>query len=330
MVVYLDDFLIVEESYQQCLEGQHILITLLRDLGFRISWSKVIGPAQELPFLGIVISTIHSTLSLDKEKVAKLKVKLSWFQSKTRASKRQLQSLAGSLNWACQAVRGGRFFLRRVLDSISVLKASSHKCRLSQAFKRDVRWWLSFLDRFNGTLYYRSCGHCVVHTDECNKGAGMFCNGDWSYVNWEKDLPGATSLHINNKEIIAVTLAAKHWAGAWRDSDVLVGTDSTVTKAVINKGTCKNKYVMAALRELFWLSVHYNFRIRAIHIPGVINQMADAISRLHEPGQILYLRSLLKQWHHNVTFDIDWSNHMSPATLQTIKCQLQRWGLWRN
>ena len=48
-------------------------------------------------------------------------------------------------------------------------------------------------------------------------------------------------------------------------------------------------FVMDRLRNLFWLSVKYNFRLRAMHIPGVINQLADSISRLHEPGQIFTL-----------------------------------------
>ena len=72
LVVYLDDFLIVERTFERCLEAQNVLIRLLRDLGFYISWSKVVGPSRQVSFLGVVIDTSSCTLSLDKRKVNKL------------------------------------------------------------------------------------------------------------------------------------------------------------------------------------------------------------------------------------------------------------------
>ena len=325
LVVYLDDFLIVESSYERCYEAQHCLIRLLRSLGFNISWPKVVGPSTSVCFLGIVIDTSVCTLSLDSVKVEKLVQKLNSFKDKVRASKRQFQSLAGSLNWACQAVRGGRYFLRRVLDLVNRLKLPSHKCRLSKGFFKDVNWWLSALYQFNGVCFYRSCGSFVAHTDACNTGAGVFSQGDWMYINYEEDLVEAKDLHINNKEVLAVVSAAERWASTWANGDVVVCTDSMVAKAIINKGTCKNEFIMDRLRKLFWLSVKYNFRIRAVHIPGAINQLADSISRLHEPGQVLHLFSLLKNWFHSSPLYVDWNYHMSSASFQLILPQIRKW-----
>ena len=127
MVVYLDDVVIVKESYSKCQAAQHALISLLIELGLRISWHKVIGPSRVVPFLGIVIDTTSCSLSLDEEKLKKLELKLTEFHRKKRASKRQLQQLAGLLNWACQAVRGGRYFLRRILDTICSLSKAVTK-----------------------------------------------------------------------------------------------------------------------------------------------------------------------------------------------------------
>jgi hypothetical protein len=324
IVVYLDDFFIVAETFEECCMVQNVLISLLISLGFLVSWAKVYGPSEVLSFLGVVINTKLCTLSLDDSKLAKLKCKLQAFYVKKRANKRQLQSLAGLLNWACQAIRGGRYFLRRILDSVNSLKQRSHKCILSNEFRKDVRWWLAFLDHFNGTVYYRICEQTTVHTDACNVGAGMFCEGDWWYINWKHDMSAVTKLHINYKEVMAIVLAARQWANKWQNMDVLVLTDSTVAKAIINKGTCRNKMVMAALRQLFWWSAKFNFKLRAIHVPGCINSLPDSISRLHEAGQVLRLNSLLSNWFHGIHC-IKWNNHMSPRTLQVIMSQLQRW-----
>lgn len=321
LVVYLDDFLCIEDSYERCALAQQTLLSLLIKLGFLISWHKVIGPTQRLTFLGIVINTVECTLSLDQAKVEALQEKLVKFDNRKRASKRQLQCLAGSLNWACQAVRGGRFFLRRIIDTMNGLRRPCHKYKLSAAFRLDIKWWLNFLEVFNGVVYYREAEKAVVMTDACTIGCGMYHCGDWHYVNWEVDAPQFQNLHINYKEVLAVTLAAKRWAPRWTNRDVTLITDSIVAKSIINKGTTKNPVIMQELRDLYWLMVQYNFTLKAIHCPGCIHVLPDAISRLHEPGQTFVIRSLLQFYNHSCSnyADIDWPDHMSTATFQKMQ-----------
>jgi hypothetical protein len=254
-------------------------------LGFQISWNKVVGPTQRITFLGIEIDTRDCTLSLGQEKLRKIEQQLCSFSNKKRASKQQLQQLAGLLNWACQAVRGGKFFLRRILDGIRPLQQQQHKTKLSAEFHKDVEWWLCFVRKFNGVVYYGSAGVHHVHVDACNKACGVFWAGDWQYSVFHKDNPKACDLHINYKEVCGAVLAVSRWAPLWSNSSVIVHTDSTVTKAIINKGRSKNSYINVLLRQMCWLSVKYNFTVRAIHVPGSINTLPDTISRLHEPGK---------------------------------------------
>lgn len=328
IVVYLDDFLCVNDSYEKCCETQLVLMSLLIKLGFQVSWKKVIGPSQCVEFLGVMIDTSTCTVSLSDQKLGNLYEKLQSFQVKRRATKRQLQSLAGSLNWACQVICGGRFFLRRILDSINKLKHASHKCKLSVEFMKDIQWWLKYLYSFNGSVYYREVRKVVIHTDACNEGAGMFVNGQWRYVNWKRDIPQAENLHINNKEVLAAVVSVKHWAETIRGCDVTIITDSTVAKAVINKGRCKSSYIMGWLRHMFWITMKFNLKVRAIHWPGCLNQMPDAISRLHEDGQILRLHSLLRHWFHgnnNLSFLEMCRLSMSHHAFQVVHPQLNKW-----
>ena len=177
LVVYLDDFFIAAKDYKTCRQVMQELIILLRNLGFRISWNKVSGPAQKMQFLGINIDTVKCKISLRKEKLDDLHQKLTHFINRCRASKKQLQSLAGLLNWAVQVVRGGKFFLQRILDSLKFLKGNKHKIKLSHAFKLDIQWWLSLIYimfRFNGIVYYNYGPKHVVHTDASQLAAGIF------------------------------------------------------------------------------------------------------------------------------------------------------------
>jgi hypothetical protein len=51
--------------------------------------------------------------------------------------------------------------------------------------------------------------------------------------------------------------------------------------ASLNEGTSHSCGLMARAQEIFWLSVRFNFKLSAAHIPGVSNTLADRISRLN-------------------------------------------------
>ena len=110
IVVYLDDFFIKADTFQECMEAMNMLITLLRKLGFNINWKKVVDPSIRITFLGIEIDSIAMCLRLPDEKLIQVRHELSLFLNRKRASKRQLQSLAGKLNFCASVVHGGRVF----------------------------------------------------------------------------------------------------------------------------------------------------------------------------------------------------------------------------
>ncbi|XP_076078791.1 uncharacterized protein LOC143048808 [Mytilus galloprovincialis] len=108
IVAYLDDFFICEQTKSRCKEALNVLITLLRYLGFAINWSKVVDPCQQITFLGVEIDSSTMEVRLPSDKLAVLKAELLAFTKRSHASKKQLQSLAGKLNWASAVIRGGR------------------------------------------------------------------------------------------------------------------------------------------------------------------------------------------------------------------------------
>jgi hypothetical protein len=242
-------------------------------------------------------------------------------------SLKQLQSLAGKLNWASQVVRGGRSYLRRILDTMQGLKCSHHKVRISKDMRADLDWWNKFLRVFNGkslVLHAAVPTHTVV-TDACDVAAGFSYNTDWGYVNWKLDLPQAVDLHINYKETMAIILAVFRWAPMWRNSHVAVLSDNITAKAIINKGTCKNRVVMAFIRELNWWSAIYNFKLTVSYIPGLENRLADSISRLHENGQMLRLESLLKPVGWVGAYNLKFPLHLTISGLLFLFPQIQKW-----
>lgn len=321
-IVYIDDFLVIEKTFEKCMFALQVLVKTLRQLGFCINWNKVEGPCQQLTFLGVRIDTCALTLSLPQDKLEALHELLMTFQSKKRASKRQLESLIGKLNWACQVIQGGRTFLRRVINAKNTLHRQSDKVLLD-CFRKDLEWWTAFLPVFNGTVRFLETRPVrSLMTDACNSGGGGYFHGDYFYVNWALGLPEVADKHINAKETLAIILALQRWAPLLSNKKVIVYTDNTTARANINKGASKNTFIMDWLRSLFWTQASYNFSVYAAYVKGKLNTLADVISRLNEPNMLIKLYEMLPfDGSCIVPFTVKaLVSHMSPAF---IYC---RWG----
>ena len=113
--------------------------------------------------------------------------------------------------------------------------------------------------------------------------------------------PEVQDRHINFKELAAVVLAAQRWGPLWANKHIVVLSDNSTTVACINHGSSRSVLLMKYLRHNFWLSAMFNFRLKAVHVPGEDNVLADIISRLHEPDARQYLNILLAlsplPWH---------------------------------
>lgn len=287
IVVYLDDFIIIAKTYEECEAALLTLISLLRELGFAINYSKVEGPKQKIIFLGITLDSINMTLSVPNEKTSEIKCLLNKFIIAKKVTKRQIQSLAGKLNFITQCVYGGRFHMRRLYDRANKLKSSCHRTLVTQDMKKDVLWWLEFLDVFNGTMpMVDTRPGTSISIDACKIAAGGHFGGQVVYTSWPKQ---TATLPINYLEVLALEPAIAQWAGHFRNKKVFVHCDNQAACAIINKGSCRNETVMNSLRRVFWLSAVYNFRLKAIYYRGVSNVIADAASRLHETNGVARL-----------------------------------------
>ncbi|CAC5425464.1 unnamed protein product [Mytilus coruscus] len=102
-------------------------------------------------FMRVEIDPIAMELRLPGDKLSLLNQELTDFGNRRRTSKKQLQSLAGKLNWASTVVHGGRVFLR-IIDSITQLQGDWHKILIKGDIMQDILWWQNFISTFNGRL----------------------------------------------------------------------------------------------------------------------------------------------------------------------------------
>ena len=81
---------------------------------------------------------------------------------------------------------------------------------------------------------------------------------------------------------------------------------------------------MVCIRELFWLSVKYNFELEYAYIMGNDNTVADCISRLHEPGRFLQLEAIMAHYGQPL-HPLNLRFHMSADTIYYLILQIKRW-----
>lgn len=307
MVCYLDDFLVVCSTYDECLRTLNALLSLVRELGFQINYNKVGGPCQHITFLGILLDSRHMTTSIPNSKMNEIETILKKFLISKKVTKQQIQSLAGKLNWVTQCVYGGRYHMRRLLERANTLKSQWHRTIVTVDMKKDAWWWIKFMRIFNGTMpMIDNRPASPVSIDACKTAGGAFYNGDIAYTPWIGDT--ITSLPINYLEVLALEPAAQRWGHLWANKKVYVHTDNKAACHIINNGCSKNMVVMDSLRRVFWLSAVYNFRIKAVYYPGVYNVLADAVSRLHERNGLERLTDAMRDTGYLYLQEPVWSN----------------------
>ncbi|XP_041346993.1 uncharacterized protein LOC121366726 [Gigantopelta aegis] len=221
IVVYLDDFLIIAKSYDECQNILNILMQLLRELGFHINYNKLEGPAQTLTFLGVVLNSLAMTLSIPHDRITELRGLLVKTLSNGKITKRQIQSIVGKLNWITQCVYGGRFFMRCLIDRANGLKCPWHKSRITKDMKGDIMWWIQFMSVFNGTMpMVDQTPATPVSIDACPLAGGAYYCGDFVHTPWAGT--EAADLPINYQEVLALEPAVARWAPLWKNKKVAV------------------------------------------------------------------------------------------------------------
>jgi hypothetical protein len=311
VVSYIDDFLCVQDTYQECLDCYYCLVELLEGLGFVINFDKVDGPYQVMTFLGVSMDCAERTLSLPQDKLDATKLLIVRWLKKTKCQKKDLQSLIEHLNWAARVVYGGRTFMRDLISLLPRAREAHHFIRLNRAAKDNLKWWDAGLSIFHGFCPFITDvplpSYCLA-TDACGVGGGAHFFEDWLYVNWKVDCPEMCEMNINVQELEMVHQAALRWADQWSGTHVLIRSDNASTVASINKGTSGSPEMLRVIQRLFWLSVEYNFKLTAKFLPGVDNILADRISRMSCCSHAFDLQYLLT----NGTFQlIECKYHMS-------------------
>ena len=126
------------------------MILTFKNLNIPISAAKTEGPCQIIQFMGIILDSQKMKARLPEDKIERTRTALHTFQSKRSTTLRELQSLIGTLNYACKVILPGRPFFQRIIELTRGVKKPYHHIKLTTCFYKDIQMWTVFIEQWNG------------------------------------------------------------------------------------------------------------------------------------------------------------------------------------
>ncbi|KAM3929167.1 uncharacterized protein RB166_006956 [Leptodactylus fuscus] len=198
---------------------------------------------------------------------------------------RQLQSLLGKLNFACRIMPMGRFFSRRLAAATAGVSVPSHYIRLGWELRGDLRVWDSFLDHYNGRSLMLGnvveAVDCELYTDAAGSvGFGAYFQGSWCTGGWLEDWKEAGLVrNLALLELFPILVSVLVWGSFFRNKRIRFHCDNLGVVQAINGLSASSPPVIRVLQRLVLECLSLNACIVAVHVPGVHNDIADALSR---------------------------------------------------
>ena len=279
---YLDDFM-GAEVWEKAGDSFQRLGSVIAASGAHEAPDKACPPACAVTCLGILFNTRDLSLTITPDRLEEITELLRGWAGRVSASRHDLQVLLGKLQFVACCVRPGRIFVSRLLNFLRETPETGRVPIPVQA-QKDVAWWLKFMPLYNGVSMIPWEDWCepdaVVSSDACLEGCGAWVEGQYFHSQFP-DFIIVRSLCINSLELLAIVVACKLWGATWRGMRIRVLCDNMTSVQVLNSGASRDEFLQECLREICFLAALHEFEIRAQHIAGVDNRVADLCSRLH-------------------------------------------------
>ena len=298
IVNYLDDYLFVAFTIRNCNRLMTVFLAVCSEVGVLISAEKMVWATQIIVFLGMLLNGSTFTLHIPVEKRIKAINGLQRMLVKRKATVKEIQQLAGLLNFLNRAVFAGHAFTRHmyakfagIMGKNSQLK-SFHHIRLDSEFKSDCRVWLQFLNANMASVVARPYVNLSANLQltqleffsdaslNRNLGFGARYDKEWTYAQWPENFVDDYDPSIKLVELYGLVVAVHIWANKLRNTRALVYCDNESVVHMINNSASSCAKCMILICGIMLKGLLYNFRVFAQHLRSEQNVIADCLSRL--------------------------------------------------
>ena len=286
-VNYLDDLGGVETD-ERAEEAFMKLREIINLFGLQEAEEKASPPATRMTFLGLQVDSILFTLTIPQEKLLEIREECGRWKEKAMATLKEVQTLAGLLNFASRCVKSGRVYLSRILNFLREFKGKNQARVVPIETKQDIDWWYEFIVVFNGVSFMNELHwdlpDFTMASDSCLTGGGAFFQGrfiHWKYTSQILE----KKWDINILELLMIVLAVQKWGNLVQRKKLIFNCDNKNAVTWINSSNAKNRVAQACLRRLHFLMGINSIELKANFISGKSNRIPDFLSRWHINGR---------------------------------------------
>ena len=286
---YLDDWLIRSQSQEEAQVNTQAVVDLTQSLGWIINQEKSeLKPTQVFSFVGYEYHLDSALVKPTQERWLKLQDLILRLKSKRVLTARCLMSLIGLLASKEKMVPEGRLHMRpfqfHLKEHWRYPQSLDSLLPWTEAIAAHLDWWQNPSNVMKGADLHPKDHSIQLFTDASNEGWGAHLDQNSTKGLWSDR---EKRLHINVLELKAVSLALRDFKDQCQNQTVLVATDNSTVVAYINKqGGTHSAEMCALLWKIMTWCHHYHITLKARHIPGCLNVMADLLSRSNQVQSI--------------------------------------------
>jgi hypothetical protein len=267
------------------------IYTLADHLGWPWKLSKTRPFASEFKYLGFTWDLVAKTVQIPEPKKIRYLAKLESWVVGLKFSRKETESVLGTLVHCSLAVPDGRSrlpSLSRFAASFNFSSSSFIRKTPNSSVMSDIAWWRTHLSAsFCGSLLSKPPETSLIELwvdASTSWGIGIIFNGEWDAwklrAGWDKD-----GRNIGWAEIVAIELGllfAVH--RGFSDIHFLVRSDNQGVIHAIRGGKSRSPEQNLVLQRITLLLSHYKIWISSLYVPSVDN-LADGPSRGSPPPE---------------------------------------------
>ncbi|KAL0151578.1 hypothetical protein M9458_053095 [Cirrhinus mrigala] len=285
---------------EELLSHRTLLLSHLECLGLKVNLPKsMLHPSRKISFLGAIFDSTQLRAMVVPERALLIQQLAGSFRAGARFPLKRFQRMLGLMASASPVLELGLLRMRPLQRWLKP-RVPPHAWRHGRLHVSVDRACVKALAPWKDLQWYKRgvplglvCRRKVVTTDASNRGWGALCDGSPAFGLWSKAEEG---FHINCLEMLAVCHALCAFLPDLKGHHVLVRSDSMTVVSYINRqGGLSSRLLFTLVKDLLEWAQCNLASLKAVHVPGKLNQGADMLSRSNVPSGEKFGRSLARQ-----------------------------------
>ena len=302
---YIDDFGGAEQDHLQATQAFETLQGVLHEVGLDVAPHKTCPPSDSMVWLGILVNSSEMTLSIPITKLEEVQVAVDKWGSRNIASRKQVQSILGLLNFVGSVAPAVRVYTNRILNFLRGMPMDGF-VEIPLEVREDLEFFRVLMPEFNGiSLLDKSMvpPDEQLEVDACLEACGGL-SGDQYYSRRFPAFVLGERHTIAHLEMLNLVVSLRLWVSRWGGKKLQVFCDNQNTCVALQTGRSRDRFMQSCIRAVFLLSVKNDVEILVSHTPGTSLIAADALSRLHKGDRFRQILDHLGCLHEKVEVQI--------------------------